>query len=54
MSPLFYTEIRIIHKSKEDKKEYELKLVKALVKANYSNRTEFVKEKLRDLMKEVE
>jgi len=52
VSPLFYTEIRIIHKSKEDKIDYELKLAKALLKAGYSNRTEYVKEKLRDLMKE--
>ena len=54
MSPSFYTEIRIIHKNKEDKETYEIKLKESLVKAGYSNRTEYVKEKLRDLMKGVE
>ena len=49
--PLYpYTEIRIIHKSKEEKFEYENKLKIALLKAGYKDRTEFIREKIRGLM----
>jgi len=49
--PLYpYTEIRINHKSKKDKKEFEEKLKKALVENGYKDRTEFIREKLRGLL----
>jgi len=51
--PLYpYTEIRIIHKSKEDKKEFENKLKIALAEKGYKDRTEFIREKLRELLNE--
>lgn len=46
-----YTEIRISHKTKEEKQEYELRLDQALKEHGYRNRTEFVNEKVRDLLK---
>jgi len=51
MSPSsFYTEIRIMHKTKEEKTEYELALDKALKECRYKTRTEFVQEKIRDIL----
>lgn len=46
-----YTEIRISHKTEEEKKEYEEKLDQALKENGYSNRNEFIKEKIRGLTK---
>jgi len=46
----YSTEIRIQHKTLEEKQEYESKLGKSLLKMGYSNRTEFTKEKIRDLI----
>ena len=42
-----YTEIRIPHKTKEEKEEYESKLNEALKKNGYSGRTEFKRENKR-------
>ena len=47
-----YTEIRISHKSEKDKKDFEEKLDVQLAAKCYKNRSEFVKEKIRDLVKE--
>jgi len=46
-----YTEIRISHKTIEEKQEYEAALDKALKKHCYKSRTEFVQEKIRELIK---
>jgi len=46
-----YTEIRISHKTEEDKEEYERKLYQALKSAGYNNRNEFIKECIRNLIK---
>ena len=52
--PLYpYTEIRIIHKSKEEKKEFEDKLKIALAKNGYKDRNDFIREKLRELLNEI-
>ena len=48
MSP--YTEIRISHKTKEDKLKYEEKLEYKLIEKGYANRTEFIREKIRELL----
>ena len=48
-----YTEIRISHKTKEDKSEYENLLDLNLMIKGYANRTEFIREKIRELVKEV-
>ena len=45
-----YTEIRIRHKSKEEKKEFEEKLDKALKEKGYSGRVEWIKELYRGLI----
>ncbi|EKX79939.1 hypothetical protein [Clostridium botulinum] len=47
-----YTEIRIAHKDKEEKEEYEKKLDEALKEQGYKNRAEWLNEKYRDLIKE--
>ena len=47
------TEIRINHKTKEEKIEYEIKLNEALIKAGYKSRVEFIQESIRNLMKEL-
>ena len=47
-----YTEIRISHKSLKDKKDYEEKLDVQLAAKGYTNRSVFVREKIRDLVKE--
>ena len=52
MSPFFYTEIRIKHKSKEDKADYEAKLDLNLMIKGYANRVEFIREKIRELVNE--
>ncbi|MBY6889337.1 hypothetical protein HYH68_16215 [Clostridium botulinum] len=44
-----YTEIRISHKNKEEKIEYEKKLDKSLKKKGYKSRTEWINEKYREL-----
>lgn len=44
-----YTEIRISHKTKEEKQEYEKQLDEALKKEGYKNRAEFIKECVRML-----
>ena len=46
-----YTEIRISHKTIEEKQEYEIALDKALKKHGYKTRTEFIQEKIRELIK---
>ena len=48
---MIYTEIRITHKTEEDKKEYEKKLAENLKKNGYSNRVEYFKECIRNLSK---
>lgn len=53
MSPRFYTEIRISHKTIEEKKEYEEKLNQAIVNKGYKDKNEFVREKIRNLVKGV-
>lgn len=50
MPKLIYTEIRISHKTQDEKKEYESKLDEALKNRGYKNRNEFFKEKIRDLI----
>ena len=45
-----YTEVRISHKTEEDKQEYERKLDEALKSLGYRNRTEFISEKIRELI----
>lgn len=50
MAKQIVTEIRITHKSLEDKTEYEKKLDEALKENGYSNRIEFIKEKIRELV----
>ena len=47
-----YTEIRISHKTKEDKKNYEEKLDVQLAVKGYTNRSVFIREKIRELVKE--
>ena len=47
-----YTEIRITHKTIEDKKAYEEKLDVQLAVKGYTNRSVFVREKIRDLVEE--
>lgn len=46
-----YTEIRLSHKTIEEKQEYETALDKALKKHGYKTRTEFIQEKIRELIK---
>lgn len=46
-----YTEIRLPHKSIEEKKEYENKLDEAIKQNGYSSRAEFVREKIRELIR---
>jgi len=53
VSPRFYTEIRISHKTKEGKKDYEDKFNKAIINAGYKDKNEFIREKIRELAKEV-
>jgi len=48
----FYTEIRISHKCKEEKIEYESILDEVLKANGYTNRTEFVRDKIREMIKE--
>lgn len=45
-----YTEIRIAHKTTEDKEEYESKLDEALNQNGYRNRVEWIAEKYRELI----
>ena len=45
-----YTELRIYHKTLEEKIEYEKALDEALKNKGYGNRIEFVKEKIRELV----
>ena len=52
MAKKHITEIRINHKSEEEKNEYELKLNEALIKAGYKSRVEFIQESIRNLIKE--
>ena len=49
--PRIYTEIRISHKTEKEKKEYERKLDEALKSFGYRNRTEFITEKIREILK---
>lgn len=49
MSP--YTEIRIAHKTKHDKEDYEARLDMALIIKGYANRTTFLREVIRELTK---
>lgn len=49
--PRIYTEIRIFHKTEEEKVEYERKLDEALRKQGYKSRTEWINEKYRELIK---
>lgn len=48
------TTIRIEHKTQEDKKEFEKKLDEALRKRHYRSRTEWVKEKAREIISQTE
>lgn len=48
--PRIYTEIRISHKTEEEKKEYEKKLDEALKAQGYKSRTEWLNEKYRELI----
>ena len=48
--PRIYTEIRISHKSEETKAEYENKFDEALKINGYRTRTEFITEKIRELI----
>lgn len=45
-----YTEIRIAHKTKEEKQEYERKLDEALKSKGYKSRSEWINEKYRELI----
>lgn len=47
-----YTEIRISHKTEEEKIEYERNLDEALKEKGYRSRTEWLNEKYRELVKE--
>lgn len=49
-----YTEIRIRHKSKEEKGNFEAKLEKALKEKGYSGRVEWIKESYRELINGVD
>lgn len=49
--PRLYTEIRISHKTIEEKSEYERKLDEELKKQGYKSRTEWINEKYRELIK---
>jgi len=51
MSPSFYTEIRIMHKSKEEKEQYEKEFNEALKDQRYKTKTEFFQEAVRDLIR---
>jgi len=53
MRNLYYTEIRIVHKTHDDKVKYDEKVDKALEESGYRSRTEFVQEKFRNLIKGV-
>jgi len=50
MSPRLFTEIRISHTCIEQKKAYELQLDKVLKIKGYNTRTEFIKEKIREII----
>lgn len=50
MKPV-YTEIRISHKTKEDKSNYEDIFDLNLMIKGYANRAEFIREKIRELIK---
>ena len=53
--PLYpYTEIRITHKNTEVKRKFEDKLKIALIEKGYKDRTEFIREKLRELMQDIQ
>lgn len=45
-----YTEIRISHKTEEEKQEYERKLSEALKQAGYKSKTEWLNDKYRELL----
>jgi metal-responsive CopG/Arc/MetJ family transcriptional regulator len=47
-----YTELRISHKTIEEKQDYERKLDEALKAKGYKDRTEWLKEKYRELIRE--
>ena len=51
MARKIYTELRIPHKSKKDKIEFETKLNKLLREQGYNSRIEWVREKYRELVK---
>lgn len=46
-----YTELRISHKTIEEKQEYEKKLDEALKAQGYKSRTEWLNEKYRELIR---
>lgn len=50
MATRLFTEIRITHKTMEEKEQYEQKFDEALKENGYSNRVEFLKEKIRELI----
>ena len=50
MSSRICTEIRIFHKSEEEKQEYERKLSEALKLQGYKSRVEWINEKYRELV----
>ena len=45
-----YTEIRVSHKTQEEKDEYEKQLEEALKLNGYKNRSEWINEKYRELV----
>jgi hypothetical protein len=47
---IIYTETRIIHKTLEDKIEFESKLNEALKNNGYSSRVDYLRDKYRQLM----
>jgi len=51
MAGKIYTELRIPHKNKKDKLDFETKLNKLLREHGYNNRIEWVREKYRELIK---
>ena len=45
-----YTEIRLTHKTLEDKEKFERNFEKALRKHGYFNRAEFIQDKINELV----
>ena len=51
MAEKIYTELRILHKSRKDKLDFETKLNNVLREQGYNSRIEWVREKYRELIK---